>query len=302
MRYNITRKVLIFWCLFIGIGALFGSFGMLIDPTGKAMGMDKMLPYFQVLPFANILFQNFIFSGISLLVVNGITNIVASILLIKKKKLGIILGGFFGITLMLWIIIQFVIFPANFMSTIYFIFGFIQMITGYMCYVFYRQEMFKVNENDYKNIGTNKKELVVFFSRMGYTKKIAFDIANSSGAEILEIKTKEKTSGTLGFWWCGRYSMHGLAMPIEKINKDLTKYEKVTICTPIWVFGISGPIKEFCKLYSGSLKNVDYVFVHFMNAKFTILADETDNLLKTKRKKFTSVCSRFGKIKSSKTL
>ena len=34
---------------------------MLLDPTGKAMGMDAMLPYFQVLPFAKILFQGCMF-------------------------------------------------------------------------------------------------------------------------------------------------------------------------------------------------------------------------------------------------
>jgi len=47
-RYNKTRKILIFWTLFIGIGALFGSLCMLIDhPTGTALGMDQILSYFQ---------------------------------------------------------------------------------------------------------------------------------------------------------------------------------------------------------------------------------------------------------------
>lgn len=297
MRYDKTRKILIFWCLFIGIGAVAGGVGMLVDSTGKAMGMDTMLQYFRVLPFSDILFQNYIFSGISLLIVNGITNIIASILLLKKKKLGIILGGIWGITLMLWITIQFVIFPMNFMSTIYFIFGLLQAITGYMCYVFYNQENFIVNEKEYKNIATNNNEIVVYFSRMGYTKKIALEIANKSGAQILEIKTKEKTEGTLGFWWCGRFGIHGWSMPIEKVKQDLGKYDKATICTPIWVFGISAPIKEFCKQYSGKLKNVDYVFVHFMNAKFTMLADEIDDTLKIKRNKLITICSRLGKTK-----
>ena len=89
MRYNKTRKALIFWCLFIGIGAVCGAIGMLSDPTGKAMGMDSMLPYFQVLPFAEVLFQNYIFSGIALLIVNGLTNIIAAIMLIKKKKIAL---------------------------------------------------------------------------------------------------------------------------------------------------------------------------------------------------------------------
>lgn len=35
MRYKITKRVLIFWCLFIGIGALIGSTSMFIDHTGK---------------------------------------------------------------------------------------------------------------------------------------------------------------------------------------------------------------------------------------------------------------------------
>ena len=38
-----------------------GACMMLLDPTGKAMGMDAMLPYFQVLPMASILFQGCMF-------------------------------------------------------------------------------------------------------------------------------------------------------------------------------------------------------------------------------------------------
>ena len=90
---------------------------MLLDPSGKAMGMDAMLPYFQVMPLAEYLYQDFLFPGIALLIVNGLTNLTAAVLLLLKKKIGVVLGGVFGITLMLWICIQFVIFPLNFMST-----------------------------------------------------------------------------------------------------------------------------------------------------------------------------------------
>ena len=296
MRYDKTRKALIFWCLFIGIGAVLGSMAMFDDPSGKRMGMDAVIPYFQVLPFAKYLFQNLIFSGIALLIVNGISNLTAAVLLLKKKKLGIILGGIFGVTLMLWITIQFVILPMNFMSTIYFIFGIIQALTGYMCYVFYKQETYKIDEKHYSNIGTNSKELVVYFSRMGYTKKIALEKANKTGAEVLELKTKEKTDGTLGFWWCGRFGMHRWGMKLENINVDLKKYNKVTICTPVWVFGISSPIREFCKTNAGEIKSVEYIFTHFMRAKFFNLADEMDGLLKTKRTGVNSVCVRLGKV------
>ena len=86
---------------FIGIGAVGGAVTMLIDPSGGLMGMDAMLPYFKKLPFADVLFTDFVFSGIALLIVNGITNLVAAVLLFAKKKSGAVCSMIFGITLML---------------------------------------------------------------------------------------------------------------------------------------------------------------------------------------------------------
>ena len=138
-RYDTARRWLIFWTLFIGVGAVAGGLSMILDPSGKTLHMDGMLPYFQVLPFARTLFQDFLFSGFALLIVNGLTNLTAAVLLLRRKKLGVILGGVFGVTLMLWICIQFYIFPLNFMSTAYFIFGLCQALTGYVAWRRLRQ-------------------------------------------------------------------------------------------------------------------------------------------------------------------
>ena len=51
----------------------------------------------------------------ALLIVNGLTNLTAAGLLLARKPAGAVLGGVFGVTLMLWICIQFYIFPPNFM-------------------------------------------------------------------------------------------------------------------------------------------------------------------------------------------
>lgn len=51
-RLKSARIALIFWTLFIGIGAVAGATGMLSDVSGKALGMDAMLPYFEKLPSA----------------------------------------------------------------------------------------------------------------------------------------------------------------------------------------------------------------------------------------------------------
>ena len=83
-RYRTARRILLFWTLFIGVGAVAGAAGMLLDPSGRA-----------------------------LLIVNGLTNLTAAGLLLAEKRSGVTLGGLFGVTLMLWICIQFYMFPPN---------------------------------------------------------------------------------------------------------------------------------------------------------------------------------------------
>ncbi len=300
-RYKPARIALIFWTVFIGVGALFGSMMMLIDPSGKIIGMDGLLPYFQVLPFADILFQNYIFAGVMLLMINGITNFSSAILLFLKKKSGIVLGAIFGVTLMLWICFQFVIFPPNFMSSIFFVFGFLQALTGYMALVFYQQETFVVCFSDYPNINKNHTVLVVYFSRMGYTKKIALEEANRLGADLYEIKAKEKTDGTLGFWWCGRFAMHRYPMPIEPVSIDLSTYTEVIICSPIWVFSLSSPVREFCRMAKGKIIDASYILVHYTKGMYRNAVKEMDDLLGIKHSSFSSVTCREGKYKERKT-
>lgn len=295
-RFEPTRKALIFWTLFIGLGALAGGSAMLMDPTGGALGMDAMLPYFQVLPFADVLFRDFIFSGIALLLVNGLPNLLAAVLLLRRKKAGVVLGGVLGITLMLWICIQFYMFPLNFMSTAYFIFGLIQTLTGYAAWVFDRQERFAAQERSYPHIGESPQRLVVYFSRMGYVRHVAYEIASRSGAQVYEIKAAEPTAGTLGFWWCGRFAMHRWAMPIQPVKIDLEAYQHITICTPIWVFGLAGPVRAFCQQAAGKVQQVDYALVHHTNGQYTPVAKEMDVLLGTVHTSCRSIRCRKGRM------
>ncbi len=296
-RFKTARRFLMFWTLFVGIGAVAGAMGMISDPSGKAMGLDSMLPYFQRLPFADILFKDLQFSGIALLIVNGLTNLTATVLLFRNKKSGIVLGSVFGVTLMLWICIQFYMFPLNFMSTIYFIFGLLQAVTGYAAWIFYKQESFFVDESNYKSIGSRPDRLVVYFSRMGYVKKLALEEADKNGADIYEVRSTEKTDGTGGFWWCGRYGMHRWDMPIEEIKIDLSEYSHVTVCSPVWVFALCAPMRAFCKKASGKIKEADYVLVHHTGGKYESVAEEMDTLLNLKRTYVREVCCRKGEYR-----
>ena len=293
-RYEPTRRALLFWTLFIGMGAVGGALTMLLDPSGRIMGMDAMLPYFQVLPFADVVFQDLRFSGWALLIVNGLTNLTAAGLLMAKKPAGVVLGGVFGVTLMLWICIQFYMFPPNFMSTSYFIFGLIQAATGYMAWVFRKQEAFRADRADYPRIGTEPRRLVVFFSRMGYVRKKAYEEAERTGAAVYEIRAAERTEGTLGFWWCGRYGMHRWAMPIQPVDIDLTAFDHVTICAPIWVFALAAPVRSFCAQAAGRIREADYILVHHQNSDYANAAEEMDALLGIRHTGLRSIRCRKG--------
>ncbi len=294
-----TRRWLMFWCLFIGVGALVGGVCMLIKPDGSILQMQTMLPYFKKLPFADVLFRNYIFPGIALICVNGITNIIAAILLLGHKRSGIVLGAIFGVTLMLWICIQFYMFPANPLSTSYFIFGLIQAVTGFAAWVFDRQESFTIDESRYSNIGTNQKRLVVYFSRLGYVKKAAMDEAERTGAQLCEIKCTEPTQGTSGFWWCGRSALLGKKMAIEKIDIDLGQFKQVTICSAIWVGRLASPVLSFCEQYGDKIRSVDYILLHFNRASYKGSVKEADRLLQQENNDIKStlnksICTRWG--------
>lgn len=298
-RYQTARRILIFWTLFIGIGAVGGALMMLLDPSGKAMGMDAMLPYFQVLPLAEVVFQDFTFSGWALLIVNGLTNLTAAALLLARKPAGTVLGGIFGVTLMLWICIQFYMFPLNFMSTIYFIFGICQAAAGYAAWVFRKQEAFTVNRADNPHIGDDPTRLVVFFSRMGYVRKKAYEEADRTCAAVYEIRAAERTEGTLGFWWCGRYGMHKWDMPIRPVDIELSAYRHVTICSPIWVFALAAPVRSFCKAAAGQIREADYILVHHQKDTYENAAEEMDRLLGVTHTSLRSIQCREGTYKET---
>ena len=297
MNSRILRVLLLAWCLFIGVGALFGGVSMLLDPTGGILQMQSLLPYFQALPFADVLFQDYTFSGIALLMVNGAPNLLAAWLLLRRKPLGAKLGTVFGFTLMLWIMIQFVIFPANPLSTSYFFFGLMQCVTGHLLLIASAQEAFRFDPADYPNVGRDGRTLVVCYSRRGYVRKLAWERADALGADVAELETPEPTKGATGFLWCGRFAMHGWPMPTRELVRDPAAYDLVVLCTPVWCFSVSAPMRDFCRWQAGRLPRVEYVIVHFRRRQSVRRAADTMSaLLRAKPERITDCCCHFGRV------
>lgn len=302
-KTKIMRNIMLFWTFFIGIGAVAGATCMELAPDGSIMSMQGLLPYFKVLPFSDVLFKNYVFPGIALLIVNGLSNLTAAVLIIAKKRCGAYLGSLFGFTLMLWITIQFIIFPSNVMSTSYFIFGALQFIDGILYIIFLKQGDFSFDKESCRHIGENNDTLVVYFSRLGYTEKIAYEKADALGAEISQITTNERTHGFLGFAWLGRFGMHQWAMPVNEIDADITAYKKVIIVTPVHCFTLASPVKDFCQNAAGKINEAECVVVHFTGGMtYSPVFDEIDKVIGITASKRTTVTCRFGKAVCEKNL
>lgn len=98
-RYRIIRISVIFLLFLTGLNALVAGLLFMIEPSGQLMGMSTLY-------LTNSPFSTFLIPGIILFFVNGVLNILAAILTIKKHKKFPTLIIIQGILLSGWILIQ----------------------------------------------------------------------------------------------------------------------------------------------------------------------------------------------------
>jgi hypothetical protein len=112
--------------LFIGLGAVGGGLGLVLEPSGANLGMSlEMLNYSP--------FSDFLIPGIVLLIVNGLGSIVGSVssfrLFYFAAEIAMALGAF----LVAWIIIQvYWIHAFHWLHVLYLSLGIIELVLGWL--------------------------------------------------------------------------------------------------------------------------------------------------------------------------
>jgi hypothetical protein len=110
--------------LFNGLSGLAGGIGLISDPSAASLGMD--LAWLDGTPF-----NNFLIPGIILFVFNGMGNILAAVLSIRKQRYFAAVAVFFGAGMIIWIISQVsFIGYKSFLQPLYFSTGLIQAVLG----------------------------------------------------------------------------------------------------------------------------------------------------------------------------
>ena len=120
--------------IFIAIGAIGGAVMMWMDPTGVSWGGEPMLDLLRAkMPWPEIFFKDFIPSGYVLLAVNGLTQILAAIMLFKNHRYAYWVCFACGIILMLWIVVEWYVWGFVALSNIFFVLGLAETAAAYYC-------------------------------------------------------------------------------------------------------------------------------------------------------------------------
>jgi len=131
MKTKTLERLMKFWTLFIGVGAVWGTVMMWIDPSGKIWGMDPLLEMlYSKMPWPDIFFRNLIPSGFALFIVNGLTQIAAYYLIRRGNRHAPHAVLACGVILMLWISVEWWVFGFSWLPDLYFAFGVLEAATA----------------------------------------------------------------------------------------------------------------------------------------------------------------------------
>ncbi len=87
------------------------------------------------------------------------------------------------------------------------------------------------------------KAAVVYYSRYGHTAKVAEALAQALGAETRRVEEKKQR----GFLVMGWGSVTNARFEIKPMDLDLSGYDTVVLCTPVWAGKPACPARTFLR-------------------------------------------------------
>lgn len=134
MNYSLERteklrgkeKAVFLICLINGVCAVFFGGVMMLFPQNTPFGLDVLLTEMTTFPFNDIFFQNLFWSGLALLLCNGMCNLIASALFLTRHAYALRWASVAAVLLMIWCIAELVFLP-NPAAVFYWFIGLVQL-------------------------------------------------------------------------------------------------------------------------------------------------------------------------------
>lgn len=100
--------------------------------------------------------------------------------------------------------------------------------------------------------------LVTYFSRTGYTRRVAEQLARALDATLCRIKEPASRMGLLGYSRCLLEATFNFDPQIEPLPHDPAKFDLVVIGTPIWGWQLASPTRAFARTYRAGIKRAAF--------------------------------------------
>jgi flavodoxin len=97
------------------------------------------------------------------------------------------------------------------------------------------------------------KSLVVYYSHTGSNRYLAERIARELNADIEAIRPRSDLQAFLLV-----SSWTGLSRGIKPLEHDISEYDQLILCGPIWTGQLISPLKSFCKSYDAQIDKIHF--------------------------------------------
>jgi len=118
-----------------------------------------------------------------------------------------------------------------------------------------------------------KRILVVYYSRSGFTRKLAKRIAEASDANLEFIEDRTQRYSVFGYLRSAVEAALHLRTGIRAIKQSPGDYDLVVIGTPIWCWNIASPARAYIEKYRDQLKWVAFFCTYGGSGQFKVLSD-----------------------------
>ncbi len=121
---RVGRGLLIVVSIMNGVAGLVCGVLFIAGPDGHLMQAGALLPVIQGLPLASVFFRDFVWIGVAMLLVLGIPNSIAAVMLLRKNERQYLATLAAGALLVLWCGFE-LVFMLNALAVGYLIIGFV---------------------------------------------------------------------------------------------------------------------------------------------------------------------------------
>ena len=98
------------------------------------------------------------------------------------------------------------------------------------------------------------RTLVVYYSRSGKTQQMADDVAAGLGATLERIEAPGIGGGPLGYVKAALSAFGRRPVAIAAPRHDPADFDLVVVGSPVWIGGVSGPVRTYLTRYGNSFK------------------------------------------------